>query len=195
MTLARPVQVANRVDDRRRGEETRDHRQEDRLPHPERCDEKEGEKRAADGAEVIHGPLEAVRPSVGSRIDGVGKESVPGRDPQTARRPGARPEESDLPDGRGKTDQRRQNRGQRVATDRERSAPGRIIGQRPAGEFRRPSQTVGDALDDAQHGRGGTEGCGEERGQQRGRDLMAKVGQQASCPDAADARRQPMRIR
>ena len=60
-----------------------------RGPGPHQADEDDGQYRPAYGAEVVHGPLEAVGPAVDRRVDDVGQEGIAGRDanPRAAHAP------------------------------------------------------------------------------------------------------------
>ena len=69
------------------------------------ADQGDGEQRAGDGAEVVHGPLEAVGPAVGGGGDDVGQQRVAGGHAQPSGGPGAGPQHPDLPHGGGGADQ------------------------------------------------------------------------------------------
>ena len=134
----------------------------------------EREQRPADRAEVVHHPLEAVGAPVRLGRRRIGEERVPRRDPQPSRGPRAHPEERHLQQRRRGSDQPRENRDARVAADRRRPPPGRIVCEGSSEESRDPREAVGDALDDAEGGRRASE-RGDEPRKERGRDLMPEV--------------------
>ena len=70
--------VADRVDDRERGEQAGDDREQDRRAHADQPDERDGEQWAADRAEVVHRAVEAVGAAVGGGGDHVGEQRVAG---------------------------------------------------------------------------------------------------------------------
>jgi hypothetical protein len=72
----RRFDMPNGVEDGRGGEQTRDDRQPDRPAGAHQGDEGDGEDRPADGAEVVHGPLEAIGAAVDGRVDDVGEEGI-----------------------------------------------------------------------------------------------------------------------
>ena len=107
-------------------------------------------ERAANRAEVIHETLEAVRSTVRLRSDQIGKQSITCWDAKSTRRPRTGAKYADLPDGRRDPDQAREYHCGRVAADRDRSSPPRVIGKRTSTESRNPGERIGDAFDDAQ---------------------------------------------
>ena len=68
---------------------------------------------------------------------------------------------------------------------------GRVIGQRPAAEPGHPAQRIRDALDQPQRRRRRAQHRGQKRRQQRGRDLVADIGQEARRADPADRPAEP----
>ena len=69
------------------------------------ADQTEGEQRADDRAEVVHGPFEAVGPAVCGGGYDVGQQGVAGRDAEAARGPRTRSQQRNLPDLGGDADQ------------------------------------------------------------------------------------------
>ena len=191
LSLARHGDPADGVDDRDHGEQPRDGGKQDRGADAHQLDEPECEQRPADRAEVVHRALEAVRASVRARGDDVGQQRVARRPAQAASRPCPRTQDPDLPCARGDADQARQHRRGGVAADGDGTPALRVVRERAAGQLRRTGQRVRDALDQPQRRRGGAQGRGQERRQQRGRDLVAEVGEQRRRADAADPGRQP----
>jgi hypothetical protein len=76
-----------------------------------------GEQGAGDGAEVVHGPLEAVGPPVDAGLDDVGQEGVAGRATQAVDNPGPGAEDADLPDSGGGADEAGEDGGGGVTGD------------------------------------------------------------------------------
>jgi hypothetical protein len=84
--------------------------------------------------------------------------------------------------------QRGQHGGGGVAADRDGAPAAGVVGQGAADEPAGAGQAFGDALDQAERGRGCAERAGHEAGHQRGGDLVADIGEEARRADAADAR-------
>ena len=91
--------------------------------------EGEGEQWSGDRAEVVHCALEPVSAPVDSLGHHIGQQGVAGGHPQAPSGPGRAPQNTGLRDRRRRPDQRGQDRGGRVATDRHRAPPLRIISQ------------------------------------------------------------------
>ena len=153
LTDGRQGRMADRVDDRDRGEKTRDDREQDRGAHADQSDERDREQRATDRAEVVHRALETVGAAIDRGRDYVGEQRVARRDPQPARRPGTRAQHCHLPCGAGSADQPGEHRRGRVAADRDRASAARVIGKRAATEPSSPSQTICDPLNHPKRGR------------------------------------------
>ncbi len=99
---------------------------------------------------------------------------------------------ADLPDVGGGADEPGEHGGGGVAADG-RGAPALgVIGERSTPESRSAGQTVGYALDEAECGRGGAERRGEQAREQRGRDLVTHVREEAGHADAPNPGRQPL---
>ena len=187
-----PRQVADGVDDGQRGQEPGDDREQDGRTHADGGHQGQGQQRAADGPQVVHGPLEAVGPPVDVGRDGVGQEGVAGRDPQATGRPGSRPQHAHLPGGAGQADEPREHGRGRIAADRGGPPALGVVGQRSAAQARRAGQAVGDPLDHAQGGGGRAQRAREQAGEQRRRDLVPEVREQARPADAADRGTEPL---
>ena len=97
--------VSDRVDDRERGEQAGDDREQDRGAHADQADEREREQRAADRAEVVHRAFEPVGAAVDGGRDDVREQRVASWDSQSAGGPRAGAQDRDLPDGGGRADQ------------------------------------------------------------------------------------------
>jgi hypothetical protein len=183
--------VADGVHDGGRGEQARDDRQGDGGADPDQADQAEGEQGAGDGPQVVHGPLEPIRPPVDGGREDVGQQGVAGRDAQAAGGPGPGPEHADLPDGGGRPDEAGEDGGGGVAGDGLGAAAARVVGDGPAGQPGRSGQPVGDAFDEAEGGGRGAQGGGEQVGEQGGGDLVADVGQETGRADPGHARPEP----
>jgi hypothetical protein len=134
LPLLGPGRVPDRVDDGHGGQQPRDDRQGDSRADPDQADQGQGEQGAGDGAEVIHGPLEPIRPPIHAGWDDVGQQGVAGRNPQPAGGPGTSPEDGDLPDGGGRADQAGEDGGGGVAGDRLGATALGVVSDSPTGE-------------------------------------------------------------
>ena len=183
--------VADGIDDGQGGQQPRDDRQTDGGADPDQADQAECEQGTGDGAQIVHRPLEPIRPPIDGGGDDVGQQGVAGRDAQPARGPGAGPEHGDLPDTGGGADKAGEHRGGGVAADGLGAAAAWVVGDGPTGQPGHAGQPVRDALDEAEGGSGGAQGRSQQVGQQGSGDLVADVGQEASRADAGYARPEP----
>jgi hypothetical protein len=183
--------VADGVDDGQGGEQAGDDGQGDGGAGADQADQAEGEQRAGDGAEVVHGPLEPVGPAVDAGRDDVGQQGVARRDPQAPGGPGASPQDADLPHGGGHPDEAGEDGGGGVAAHGLGAAALGVVGDGPPGEAGGAGQPVGEAFDEAEGGGGGAQGGGEQVGQEGGGDLVADVGKEAGRADARHPWPQP----
>ena len=184
--------VADRVDDRERGEQAGDDREQDRGAHADQPDERDREQRAADRAEVVHRALEPVGAAVDGGGDDVGEQRVAGRDAQPAG--GPRAGAQDRRPARRWWRRRSGRRGPRWwRSRRPRSSAGArgIVGRGATGEVRGAREAVGDPLDHPERRGGRVQRARQQAGQQRGRDLVPEIGEQAGDADPANARCQP----
>ena len=89
--------MPDRIDDRHRRQQPRDHREEDSGPDAHHSDQPDRQQRPSDGAQVIHRPLEPISPAIGLRWHQVSQQRVPGGHPKTPRGPGRSAEDTRLP--------------------------------------------------------------------------------------------------
>jgi hypothetical protein len=152
--------------------------------------EQAGDDGQADGAQVVHSPLEAVRAPVGLRRGDIGKQCVACRYPQPTRCPSAGPQHPHLPHRRGSPNDAREHGGRSVAANSKGPPASRVVGHCPTGEASHPGKTIGDALDRAEDSRRRPERREQAR-QQSGRDLVSDIRQEAGGTDAGNPRREP----
>ena len=147
----------------------------------EQRDEREREQRPADRAEVVHRALEAVGAPVGGGGHDVGEQRVAGGHAQPARGPrrrraGRRPATRCVATPIETARARRSSRSRR----RRRCGGGRgsSASAPPASRAAPASPSEMPSISAERRG-GGAERAGEEARQQRGRDLVPEVGEQA----------------
>jgi len=80
------------------------------TPHPHEAHQEDRQEGASDGAEVVHGPLEAIGTPVGLRGSDIRQQGVACGDSQPPGGPGTSSQHPDLPYGRGSSDQAGQHR-------------------------------------------------------------------------------------
>jgi hypothetical protein len=175
--LSRARWDADGVDDRHRREQARDDRQADGGAHADQAHQDDRQERPADRAEVVHRPLEPVRPPVYLGRHDVGEQGVTRGHPQAPRGPGPGPQDPGLPRRGSGSDRSGKHRGRGVSAHCDPAAAAWIIGQRAACEIGQSRGTIRDALDQAQRRRRSMQDRGQQGWQQRCRNLVTQVGQ------------------
>ncbi len=175
-------------------EQSRHDRDEHRRAHVEHRDQRDREQRPHDRPEIVSGALEPVGAPVRLGRHHVGEDRVAARTAHAARSPGAGSQHEHLPRRGREPDAAREHRGRDVAPDRDLRAALRVVGERPAGQLRDARRAVGDAFDQPQGRRRRTQRHREEARQQRRRDLVAHVGQEARQPDRSHSWVEPWRL-
>ncbi len=174
-----PLRRARREGDRDDGEKARNSGQIECRSDADPGDQPRCEQWTGDRAEIVARSLEAEGTAVCRSRRGRRQDAVARRRPDAARDPCERAKHSDLPHRDRDSNEPGGDGGAQVAAAREPASPVRLIGEGPRPKLGKPHEAVTDALDETKGSRRGVQRCGDERRQQRGGDLMPRVGEEA----------------